>query len=122
MDYGAQHPLSRRHGWNLAVAGDPDDFFSASMRAHLLALSARPHEGIPFSPIAAGDGDDRSFCRLRPVFVLLLLGSNPHPDGAADRHVWAPAARLCRSKVLSVYRHCFGLHAGGDSVVVCEIG
>ena len=70
----------------------------------------------------AGNRADRRLRLARSVPLLLLLGSNADPDGAADRHVRPRPARLRRGEVLPVHHGRVGLHAGGDHLALRQTG
>ncbi len=56
----------------------------------------------------------------RFVLVLLLLGSDPNSDGPVDRNVWARAPGVCGNQIFSVHHDRVNVHAGGDSMALCE--
>ena len=60
------------------------------------------------------------FTSLDLVPVLLLLGSDADPDGAADRHVRPRTQGLRRGEVFPVHHDRLDVHAGGDSVALCQ--
>ncbi len=118
VDFASEHPLPPWHRRHLDVAGHPDHLPDAAVRADLVEVDRPSGEGILRPDADPGDGHDRRLYGARPVPLLLLLGSDADPDGAAYRHVRAWPQDLRRREVFPLHHDRLGLHAGGDHLAV----
>ncbi len=86
MGFHSEHPLPHGNRRDLSMAGGAHHVSHTTLCADLVDIDPRPGEGVLHSAAGSGDCADRCIHIVGPVSLLLLLGSDVDPDGAADWH------------------------------------